>query len=204
MLAPKPFSQACENNKGPILAVLRNAFANSRQVLEIGSGTGQHAVYFAEQLPHLEWHTSDRTENHAGINGWIDDQPLNNLHRPLVLDVDMPEWPVTEAGTKVDAIFTANTCHIMPWSSVENLFAGIGRHLAPGGVCCIYGPFNYNGQYTSDSNASFDLWLKEHAPHQGIRDFEAIEKLAKQVGLSLVTDHEMPANNRLLEWRKDS
>ena len=194
----KPFSQACENNKGPIFDVLQQAFSNSQKVLEIGSGTGQHAVHFAPRLSHLQWHTSDLPENHPGINAWIDDNPADNLHRPLVLDADMPQWPVEG----VDGIYTANTCHIMSWSSVENMFARVGEVLLHGGVFCIYGPFNYGGNYTSDSNARFDIWLKEQAVHRAIRDFEAIEELAKTSGLSLLKDYEMPANNRLLVWGK--
>ena len=194
----KPFSQACENNKTPILETLQQAFANSKKILEIGSGTGQHAVHIAPQLLHLQWHTSDLPENHPGINAWIDEQPSGNLHRPLHLNADMPQWPITE----VDGIFTANTCHIMSWQSVENLFAGVEKILQPGGVFCIYGPFNYGGRYTSDSNANFDIWLKEQAPHRAIRDFEEIEKLAKKAGMELAEDCEMPANNRLLVWRR--
>jgi len=194
----KPFSQACENNKAPILAVLEQALANSTKVLEIGSGTGQHAVYFASHLPHLQWCTSDRPENHADINSWINDKPVPNLHRPLSLDVDVSKWPVS----KVDAVFTANTCHIMPWGSVKNMFAGVAKILQPGGVFCIYGPFNYQGKFSSESNARFELWLKERGAHQGIRDFEAIEKLANQGAMELLGDHKMPANNRLLVWIK--
>ena len=200
MTTIKPFSQACENNKAPILAVLEKTLANSTVVLEIGSGTGQHAVHFAPRLPHLQWHTSDRAGNHAGINFWLDDEPAPNLHRPMLLDVDMPEWP----AVTVDAVYTANTCHIMPWGSVESMFAGVAKLLNDGGRFCVYGPFNYNGQFTSDSNARFELWLKEQAPHQGIRDFEAVDKLANQGGMALVKDYEMPANNRLLVWEKQS
>ncbi|UTW44699.1 DUF938 domain-containing protein [bacterium SCSIO 12696] len=194
----KPYSQACENNKRPVLAILKKALAHSKRVLEVGSGTGQHAVHFAPELPHLHWQTSDLPENHIGINQWIDDFPCANLQRPLLLDVDMPEWNLDA----VDGVFTANTLHIMSWQSVQNLFVHVGKVLSPGGRFCIYGPFNYNGQYTSDSNASFDVWLKETASHRAIRDFEAVEKLAKEQSMSLLDDYEMPANNRLLVWEK--
>lgn len=198
MTVTKPFSQACENNKAPILAVLKQAFAGRRKVLEIGSGTGQHAVYFAPRLPHLRWYTSDRAENHGAINFWINDHPAPNLHRPRLLDVDMAIWPLLSA----DAVFTANTCHIMPWKSVERMFVGLAKHLELGGVLCIYGPFKYNGSYTSASNEEFDRWLKRQNADQGIRDFEAIAALAQSIGLELVSDHSMPANNHILEWRR--
>ncbi|MDM3870427.1 DUF938 domain-containing protein [Porticoccus sp. W117] len=196
----KPFSQACENNKSPILDVLKEVFAQSKKVLEVGSGTGQHAVFFAPQLPHLQWHTSDLPDNHSGINHWIDECPSDNLYRPLLLDADMPKWNLED----IDGVFTANTCHIMSWQSVQNLFARVGKILQPGGRFCIYGPFNYNGQYTSESNASFDVWLKEQAPHRAIRDFESINELAEKRQMKLVDDYEMPANNRLLVFEKHS
>lgn len=188
----KPFSQACENNKGPILAILARVFADCKTVLEIGSGTGQHAVHFAPRLPHLVWQTSDVIEHHTGINAWIDDNPAPNLLRPLPLNVLSAPWP---AGP-YDAIFSANTCHIMPWHAVEAMFAGIAA-LQPS-VLAIYGPFKYAGRYTSDSNARFDEYLQAVAPHQGIRDIEAIAALAEKIGLRLVEDNAMPANNQLL------
>ncbi len=193
----KPFSQACLNNREPILDVLRRVFANSRRVLEIGSGTGQHAVYFAEQLPHLHWQTSDLAENHAGINAWLDEFCGDNLSRPLKLDVTSGIWPCE----KVDAIFSANTAHIMSWEAVQQMFAGIPEVLDSGGVMALYGPFNYHGAYTSDSNQRFDVWLKTQGLHRGIRDFEQVDGLAHQAGMTLMEDNAMPANNRLLVWR---
>lgn len=190
----KPFSQACENNKEPILTILRGVFADRRRLLEIGSGTGQHAVHFASQLPHLHWQTSDLAENHPAINAWIDDFPAANLARPVALDVTAADWP---AGP-FDAFFSANTCHIMPWPAVQAMFAGIARVAASPAMLVLYGPFNYDGRFTSDSNARFDHYLKERAPHQGIRDSEAIIELAEGAGLRLAEDHPMPANNRLL------
>ncbi len=194
----KPFSQACENNKAPILAELRRVFARSRQLLEIGSGSGQHAVYMAPKLPHLIWQTADLPENHSGINAWIDDFPAANLRRPLSLDVAQKPLPTLS----VDAIFTANTCHILSWQNVQNLFAGIGQWLQPGGVLAIYGPFNYAGKFTAPSNEQFDAWLKRQQPHQGIRDVEKVQILAAEQGLRLVEDNPMPANNRLLVWQR--
>ncbi len=199
MMIQKPFSQACENNQKPILEVLLRVFVDRKQLLEIGSGTGQHAVYCAPRLPHLIWQTADLEANHPGINAWLDDCPAENLRRPIPLNANHPSWSVGN----VDAVFTANTCHIMAWESVVNLFAGLDTILVPGAMVVIYGPFNYNGQFTSDSNAGFDLWLKQQVLHQGIRDFEAVNCLAEKIGLELVEDNPMPANNRLLVWKKN-
>jgi len=192
----KPNAPSCEKNREPILGVLRQHFADRQQVLEIGSGTGQHAVFFAEHLPHLIWQTSDRAENLPGISAWLDEATLPNTPPPLLLDVQKT-WP---AG-RYDAFFSANTLHIMPWAAVESLFAGLAGILAGDAKLAIYGPFNYGGQFTSDSNASFDRQLKEVAPHQGIRDFERVHALAQRAGLSLLEDRVMPSNNHCLVWQ---
>jgi cyclopropane fatty-acyl-phospholipid synthase-like methyltransferase len=199
MAGIKPFSQACVNNCQPILDVLRRVFDDTGRVLEIGSGTGQHAVYFAPALRHLHWHTSDRAENIPGIHAWIDDSPADNLHRPIELDVD-GKWP----NSRFDGFFSANTCHIMPWTSVVNLFEGVARVAEHGSVFALYGPFKYSGQFTTQSNASFDLWLKSIASHQGIRDIEDVIRLAEDVGFSLEEDNQMPANNQLLVFRNQA
>ena len=196
----KPYAESCEQNRDPILAVLREAFADRRDVLEIASGTGQHAVYFGAALPHLTWRTSELPANHAGIRAWLDEAALANVMPPVALDVNDRDWPVG----RVDAIFNANTVHIVAWPSVERMFAGIGRVLAPGGLLCLYGPFNYGGAFTSESNARFDLWLKRRDPASGVRDFEALDRLAEAQGLRLVDDIEMPVNNRTLVWRRDA
>ena len=194
----KPFSQACENNKVPILEVLERVFAPCRSVLEIGSGTGQHAVHFAPRLPQLYWQPSDVPENLPGIAQWCAAEPAANLAQPITLDVRARHWGVAP----VDGLFTANTLHIMSWSAVQAFFAGLPGVLVPGGVLAVYGPFNYGGEYTSESNARFDQWLKARAPHQGIRDFDAVAELAAEAGLELREDNAMPANNRLLVWRR--
>ena len=199
MSMERPFSQACENNKLPILEVLLMEFADRSAVLEIGSGTGQHAAYLAPRLPHLIWQTSDLAENHAGIRSWIDLYPASNLMPPLELDVSIKPWPKLE----FDAVFSANTAHIMPWHSVCEMFEGIGELLPAHGVFCLYGPMNYNGEYTSPSNQRFDQWLKQQAAHQGIREFSELNSLANQADLLLLEDIPMPANNRLLVWRKE-
>lgn len=193
----KAFSQACENNKGPILAVLRPLLSDRESVLEIGSGTGQHAAYFAAQMPQLIWQASDVPQNHASIEAWIDG--IDNARAPLALDVDSGTWPVEGYA----AAFSANTAHIMHWSTVTNMFKGIGRMLEPGGVFALYGPFNYDGAYTSPSNERFDRSLRAADPGMGIRDFEAVADLAASAGMSLVDDHAMPANNRTLVWERN-
>ncbi|MDD5388845.1 MAG: DUF938 domain-containing protein [Gallionellaceae bacterium] len=194
----KPYAESCEQNRDPILAVLKEAFAERRRVLEIASGTGQHAVYFGQALPHLTWQTSELPENHAGIQAWLDEARLANVLAPLAIDVNAAQWPVES----VDAIFNANTVHIVAWPAVERLFAGIGRVLEAGGIVCLYGPFNYGGQFTSESNARFDVWLKSRDPNSGVRDFEALDRLAQAQGLSLLQDVAMPSNNRTLIWRR--
>lgn len=193
-MSDKPFSQACENNKRPILAVLQRVFDRPGTVLEIGSGTGQHGVFFAEQLPHLQWQPSDRAENIPGMSRWFAEAGLANLLPPLVLDVTQAGWP----ARRFDGLFTANTLHIMAWSEVEAMFAGLERILAPGAKVCIYGPFNYEGRFTSPSNRAFDAMLRSQYPHMGIRDIAAVTELAKRHDLILLADHAMPANNRLL------
>jgi len=194
----KCFSEACEENRFPILHVIQKEFADATTILEIGSGTGQHAVFFAAQLPHIVWQPSDVSESHPSINAWIYDSPVENVLTPLKLDVSKNHWPELQ----YDGIFSANTTHIMSWPEVIELFRGIGRVLAPQGKFCLYGPFNYGGQYTSASNARFDQWLKSRDPLSGVRDFEAINTLASENGLVLKQDHEMPVNNRILVWEK--
>jgi len=184
----KPFSEASERNRAPILAVLKRVLADRKKVLEIGSGTGQHAACFAPELPHLVWQSSDVAENLPGIREWGS--------APIELDVD-GEWPVIDA----DAVFSANTCHIMSWPQVERMFAGIGR-IASVRTVCIYGPFNYGGRHTAESNARFDAMLRGRDPASGLRDFEAIVDLAAKNGLTLQEDNPMPANNRLLVFAR--
>lgn len=196
----KPYSESCDQNKEPILAVLKDAFAHSHRVLEIGSGTGQHAVYFAAHLPHLEWQCSDVAYHHGGIRAWLNEAALPNALAPLALDVDDDPWPVASAS--VDAVFSANTAHIMSWPQVQRMFSGVGHALNAGGVFCLYGPFNYGGAFTSESNARFDTWLKMRDAASGIRNIEALEEVASAAGMFLAQDHAMPVNNRTLVWRK--
>jgi cyclopropane fatty-acyl-phospholipid synthase-like methyltransferase len=197
----KPYSEACEQNKYPILNVLEKALAEARTLLEIGSGTGQHAVFFAHQLPHVTWQPSDCGDYLAGIQLWLDEAKLPNIAPLLELDVSVAgHWP----DRQYDAVFSANTTHIMSWSEVEMMFTGIGRILRDGGLFCLYGPFNYHGEYTSESNARFDGWLKQRDPLSGVRDVDDLHPLAAQHGLQPVQDYAMPANNRTLVWRKQN
>jgi cyclopropane fatty-acyl-phospholipid synthase-like methyltransferase len=197
-MSDKPFAPACERNRDPILAVLRTHFADRKRVLEIGSGTGQHAVYFAAALPHLVWQTSDVPENLPGIRMWLDEAHLPNTPAPIELDVGGAAWP----NGPYDALFSANTLHIMSWPEVEQFFAHIARIATPDAKLAIYGPFNYGGEFTSASNAAFDESLKSRAPHMGIRDAGAVDALARDAGFALVDDVEMPANNRTLVWQR--
>ncbi len=196
----KPYSQACVNNREPILSVIARLFADRKEILEIGSGTGQHAVYFAQKMPNLIWQSSDRAENHPGIKLWLQEAGLINTPPPIELDVMQEPWPQISA----DAVFSANTAHIMPWASVERMLTIIAAGLPNNGLFILYGPFNYEGTYTSDSNASFDQWLQQRDSLSGIRDFEAVNNLANRLQLTLEEDIEMPANNRILSWRKSN
>ncbi|MEO6102616.1 MAG: DUF938 domain-containing protein [Pseudoxanthomonas sp.] len=220
-MTTKPDAPSCERNREPILQVLQAHFADRRQVLEIGSGTGQHAVHFAAAMPWLTWQCSDRAGNLPGIRAWLDDAGLCNTPAPVELDVAHGSWP----SPSFDAVFTANTLHIMAWQEVEALFVGLGQTLAstPSEACtgprsalppsappptrgeglilAVYGPFNYGGDFSSDSNRAFDASLRARNPRMGIRDFEEVDALALGVGLERVDDIAMPANNRCLVWR---
>lgn len=198
-MTDKPFSPACERNRTPIANVLSPLFASVTKVLEIGSGTGQHAVYFAAKMPHLVWQTSDLAQAHDGIRKWIEEAALTNVLGPLALDVNEPVWPVSN----VDAVFTANTLHIVSWPGVQNMFAGVSRVLKEHGLFCVYGPFRYGGKHTAESNARFDLALRTHDERSGIRDFNDVRDLAQKNRLALLHDEDMPANNRLLVFGHD-
>ena len=224
----KPHAPSCERNREPILAVLREHFADRGHVLEIGSGTGQHAVHFAAALPWLTWQCSDRAEYLPGIGHWLDDAALPNTPAVVELDVARGPWPFvaadssrvptpalprvaealrsgnTQAGERrrFDAAFSANTLHIMGWPEVEALFAGLGTVLADDATLVVYGPFNNGGVFSSNSNREFDGWLKARDPRSGIRDVEAVDGLAHGIGLRLVKEVAMPAHNRCLVWRR--
>ena len=197
-MAKAGFSEACERNKDFILNVLREAFANSTTILEIGSGTGQHVVYFSGQLPMLNWQPTDTAEYLNGLCKRVATEAPDNVEDPIELDVRMQPWPVGS----FDGAFSANTLHFMSCTCVEQFFRGIGESLTNRGVLCVYGPFRYAGEFTSDSNARFDQHLKQMDTQKGIKDFEAINELAKAERLELVQDIVMPANNQILVWRR--
>jgi SAM-dependent methyltransferase len=192
-----PHSDACERNKGLILAVLRQAFANCTHVLEIGSGTGQHAVHFATEMPWLAWQPSDTSDAMPSLRKRIFEEGPSNLRAPVEIDVTRPGWDVR----RVDGVFSANTLHIMHWPAIEAFFAGLPAVTKPDAVLAIYGPFRYRGQYTSPSNESFDAMLHARDPGSGIRDFEAVDALAHAAGFALQADHPMPAHNQTIVWR---
>jgi hypothetical protein len=195
-----PFSQSCENNKSWILDVLTRAFADRRQVLEIASGTGQHACHFAANMPWLQWQPTELPENMPVLHPRCAAYAGDNILPERALDVCDEPWPVDIP----DALFSANSLHIMPWAAVEKLFATLGKAAGGDVVLAVYGPFNYNGHYTSDSNARFDQWLAQKSPDSAIRHFEEVDRLAAAAGFALQGDHEMPANNRLLLWAKQA
>lgn len=194
----RKYSEACEQNKDPILAILKHEFKHCTCVLEIGSGTGQHAVYFAKHLPHLIWQPSDLADNLASIQAWMDEEQLPNIQTPIELDVSNHPWPISTS----DAIFTANAFHIMSLDMVKHFFTGVGEVLSNEGILFVYGPFSYQGKHTSPSNENFDLYLKQRDPLSGVKDFVEVDKLAKAQGLVLLEDYAMPVNNRSLVWQK--
>lgn len=193
-------SEACERNKDPILSTIKPYLSYSKSVLEIGSGTGQHAVYFSGALPHLTWQTSDLRSNHPSIIAWIEQSDLPNVKKPFSLDVAQRFWDIEP----VDAVFTANTAHIMSWENVKSMFKGVGTNLRPGGHFLIYGPFNVAGKFTSESNRQFNESLKLQNPESAIRDYEDILSHARHNGLNLIERHQMPANNMLLAFQKNA
>jgi cyclopropane fatty-acyl-phospholipid synthase-like methyltransferase len=191
-----PHSDACERNKGAILAVLRAALSESGSVLEVGSGTGQHVVHFARELPHTRWLPTDTGAYLPGLQARLRVEAPANVTPAIELDVRMDAWAVPV----VDAVFSANTLHFMSVECVREFFRGVHQVLSPSGLLIVYGPFNYGGEFSSPSNARFDAWLKETDPVRGIREFEWLNELAEARGLSLREDLLMPANNRALVW----
>lgn len=193
-----PHAPATERNRDSILEVLRNEFEHARSVLEIGSGTGQHAIFFGRELPWLAWQTSDREQNHDGIKAWLDGAALKNVLPPLSLDVE----EVGEIPGGYDAVFSANTAHIMNFDAVKCMFTIVGSCLATKGCFCLYGPFKVDGDFTSESNEAFDISLKSQDPRMGIRELESLHELADDNGLRHDRSYAMPANNMLIVWRK--
>ena len=196
----KPFSPSCERNQLFILDVLKKIIKpQQKNLFEIGTGTGQHAVFMAPHFLHLLWHTSDLKENHEGINMWINEYVHKNIARPIEYEVDQTCFPLIQ----IDVVYTTNTLHIMSWKNVQKLIKQMGENLSIGTDIIIYGPFNYAGKYTSDSNADFDQWLKQNNPYSAIRDFESIESLMLKADIRLEQDIPMPANNNILHFIKN-
>jgi len=191
------FSPACERNKEPIAEVLSIYLEKKGRLLEIGSGTGQHASYFAPLFPKIEWHTSDRKENHLAIKEWIQD--IKMVKGPHRLNLGVDDFP----KLSFQYIFTANTLHIMSWKECKTLFKLLSKRLREGSLFLVYGPFNYQGGFTSESNKLFDEMLRQRNPLSGIRSFEIVQSQLESNGFHLVRDHEMPANNRLLSFIKN-
>ena len=190
-----PFNPNAEENRQVILEALRPYLTG--RVLEAGSGTGQHAVYFCRELPELQWQTSELAENLPGIRAWIDDSGLDNLLPPIEMDI-RGAWP----DETYDTVYSANCLHIVDAATAASFIEGAARCLREGGCLAVYGPFNYDGQFTSDSNARFDAMLKSSGMGAGIKDFEWLDRLARAGGMALEADIAMPANNRSLVWKK--
>ena len=195
-MATKPNAPSAERNKNAILEVIADEFQDYGSILEIGSGTGQHAIFFASQMPWLTWQTSDLPANHAGISAWLQDANLDNVKAPIVLDVEQP----LQTNDKFDAVFSANTAHIMSFAAVKCMFKKVGQCLIDGGKFCLYGPFNQNGEFTSESNREFDANLKTQDPAMGIRDLEDLDSFAEEYGLHRAHLYAMPANNMIAVW----
>lgn len=200
MLSQKPIAEACLRNQQPIASALSTYLDVPGRVLEVGSGTGQHAVFIAAQLPHLQWQPTDLADTLPGIELWRQDAGLDNVLPAMELNVNHLPW--TLAAEAFDAVFTANTVHFVDWTTVENLFRGTTQALVKGGHLLVYGPFNENGQHTSRGNQQLDQWLKRRAPESGIKDRQAVIELAADYGLIHRESHSLPANNQLLSFVK--
>jgi len=198
MTTELPFSEACERNKAPILEALLQELPAQGRVLEIGSGTGQHLVYFAPRFSGISWQPSDRAEHLEGLTARLSLEGASNIQPPIELDV-FEAWPEQQ----FDGVYSSNTAHIMGWKAVCAMFAGVGNHLQAGGVFSLYGPFNENGEYTAQSNADFDLHLRQRDPDMGIRDIAALNCLAQDHQMKLEGRRQLPANNQLLIFRKN-
>lgn len=195
----KPYSSSCERNSMPILSVLKGVIGDKyKSLLEVGSGTGQHSVFLAPELSHITWTCSDVKLNHEGINLWLKEAKISNIKGPLEFEIGKDDFP----SGSFDLVYTANTFHIMDWEKDKLFMELCGKNLKSDALVIIYGPFNYNGKYTSQSNADFDIWLKERNSCGGIRSFEDVNKNMLLNGFTLLNDFEMPANNRTFVFKK--
>ena len=192
------FSQAAENNKTSILDVLRDWLKPDACVLEIGSGSGQHAIHFSQALPNIQWQPSDRSEVQSLLQSNTQVYGSSNLLAPITLDLSLPQWP----NTQIDAVYSANVLHIVSTNLGKTMIKGAAQCLQAGGLFIVYGPFRYGGSFTAPSNAEFDDWLRARIPNSGIRDFEWVDELARAGDLVLQEDRSMPANNQCLIFQK--
>jgi len=194
----RPYAESAARNAQPVLEILRHEFRDCTEVLEVGSGTGQHAVHFAAELDHLQWQTSDLEENHEGIRAWIAHAELPNVRAPLSLDVTTADVP----AAAYDAVYSSNTAHIMSFDAVMGMFALVGKVLHPAGVFCLYGPFQRTGKFNTASNAAFDANLRSRDPVMGIRDLDALDELGAEKGLQRIALYAVPSNNLVAVWQK--
>ena len=199
-MTAKPFAPATERNSLPILGVIRREFENLESILEIGSGSGQHAVCFGAELLHLTWQTSELGEHHAGIRSWLDEAALPNVREPILLDVSTASLP----AESYDGVFSANTAHIMSFAAVEKMFALVSSVLRENGAFCLYGPFRQGGEFNTLSNAEFHASLLQRNPDMGIRHLEDLDRLGLAGGLRRKQLYAMPANNHLAVWGKQA
>ena len=199
-LDKRSYSPASARNRQPILEVLERVLPSAATVLELASGSGEHAIYFSKNLPHLTWQPSDVDDDGlASVESWVEHEALPNVRKPLRLDVCADDW----IDEPVDAIYCCNMIHITPWEMTEALMRGVGKHLKAGGRLVTYGPYRIGDEHTAPSNASFDHSLRSRDARWGVRDFEAVSEEAKKNGLVFVERVAMPANNFILVFRKD-
>jgi len=189
---------AAARNSAAILGVLRTELRTSACVLEIGSGTGQHAVFFGAAMPALTWQTSDLAEQHADIDAWLADASLSNVLAPLEIDVRTAR----AENESYDAVFSANTAHIMHYAAVESMFAFVSRALRDRGLFVLYGPMRRNGRFNTHSNAIFHRSLQSRDAGMGIRDLEDLDSMAESGNMRRVRLYAMPANNHVIIWRR--
>ena len=198
-LSARRYAPAAERNRGPILEVLRRYVSDHARVLEVASGTGQHAAFFAAGLPETRWMPSEADPTAlASIAGWAESEGTSNVDEPVLLDAAAERWPVDT----FDVVYCANLVHIAPWSCCLGLLRGAGRHLAPGGILVLYGPFKVNGRHTSASNVAFDRSLRTQDPRWGVRDLNDVEAHAHEQGLRLIEREDLPANNLIVVFQR--
>jgi SAM-dependent methyltransferase len=197
----KRYARSAEINRDPILAVLRDLLPATGLILEVASGTGQHAVHFARHLPGITWQPSEVTpEGFGSIEAWRDEAQLPNVQAPLLLDVLQPVWPLSAA----DAVFCSNMIHIAPWSATEALLRGAARVLSPGSPLILYGPFLREGVETSPGNLAFDTQLRAQDPSWGVRSLDEVLRVAEPLKLRLDRIIEMPSNNSTVRLLREA